>query len=97
MIEVIVTAKFLNTAEADMIGIKDALAAVVEKWSDLISIDVRSSAPLQLTLDGIRPKLTAAAAMEEIKKHNLTLEEMRNMIQAVIELNKIECKTQENQ
>ena len=97
MIEVIITAKFLNSAEPDIIGIKEALATVTEKWVDLISIDVKSSAPLQLTFEDkpeIRQKVTVAAALEYFEKNKLTAEEGQNIIQALIERNKIASESE---
>ena len=93
MIEVIITAKLLDSAEPDIIGIKEALASVVEEWIDCISIDVRASAPLQLTFEDkpeIRQKVTVAAVVEELKKRNLTIEEYRNIEEALIELTRID-------
>ncbi len=97
MIEVIITAKLLNSAESDMIGIKEALATVTEKWADLISIEVKSSAPLQMTFDDkpkIRQTVTVAAALEYFKKNKLTAEEGQNIIQALIEHNKITSESE---
>ena len=51
MLELKITAKLLNSAEKDIIGIKEVLASAIEKWADVISIDVTASEPLQLTLE----------------------------------------------
>lgn len=93
MLELKITAKLLNSAEKDIIGIKEVLASTIEKWADVISIDVTTSEPLQLTLEDkpqIRPKVTMQTALSEITKQNLTLEEMQNIVSALIELTKIE-------
>lgn len=97
MFEVIITAKLLDSAESEVIGIKEALAAVVEPWADCISIDVKTSAPLQMTFEDkpqIRQTVTAAAALEYFKKNKLTVDEGQNIIQALIEYNKIASESE---
>lgn len=97
MIELTITAKLLNSAESDIIGIKEALATTIEPWTDCISIDVKSSAPLQMTFEDkprIREKITVGAVIDYLNKNNLTVEEQQNVIQAFIEHNKIEAKTE---
>lgn len=99
MIELIITAKLLDSAGADIIGIKEALAATVEPWSDCISIDVKSSAPLQMTFEGkpqIREKITVGAVADYLNKNNLTVEEQQNIIQAIINNNKIDAPTEQS-
>ncbi|MBR2867848.1 MAG: hypothetical protein IKB88_02120 [Clostridia bacterium] len=94
MFEVIITAKLLDSAEPDIIGIKEALATVIEKWTDCISIYVKSSAPLQMTFEDkpqIREKITVGAAIDYLNKNKLTIEEQQNIIQAIIKNNKIEA------
>lgn len=93
MLELKITAKLLNSAEKEIIGIKEVLASTIEKWADVIHIDVTASEPLQLTLEDkvkIRPKVTMQLALAELIKLDLTLEEMQNVAAALIELTKIE-------
>ena len=97
MFEVIVTAKLLDSAEPDIIGIKEALATVIEKWTDCISSDVKLSAPMQMTFEDkpkIREKITVGAVMDYLNNNNLTVEEQQNIIQAIIERNKIESESE---
>lgn len=97
MIELTITAKLLNSAESDIIGIKEALATTIEPWVDCISIDVKSSAPQQMTFEDkprIREKITVGAVIDYLNKNNLTVEEQQNVIQAFIEHNKIEAKSE---
>ncbi len=94
MLELKITAKMLDVAEPDIIGIKEALSNLIEKWADVIYIDVKPSQPLQLKIidnkTTVREKLTVSKALEEIEKASLTVEEMQNIIKAIIEINKIE-------
>lgn len=93
MLELKITARLLNSAEKDIIGIKEVLASAIEKWADVIHIDVTASAPMQLTLEEkatVRPKVTMQSALSELEKHNLSIEEMQNIAAALVELTKIE-------
>ena len=93
MLELNIKAKLLDKAEQEMIGIKDAIAYVVEKWLISIEFHIDDSQPLQLTLTDkpkIRQSVTVAAAIQAIKEHNLTLEEMQNVAAALVELTKLE-------
>lgn len=95
MIELIITAKLLDSAGEDIIGIKEALASTVEHWVDCIGIDVKPSAPLQMTFEDkprIREKITVGAVIDYLNKNNLTVEEQQNVIRALIEHNKIKAK-----
>lgn len=92
MIEVIAKIQLCNGAEEDIIGIKDALASVVEGWKDNISFDIRTNVPSQLELDGkggIRQSVTVAAAREALEARNLTQEELKNIAQALVEVSNI--------
>lgn len=93
MLELKITAQLLSSAENDIIGIKEAIIYLVEQWSDVVKVEVKTSEPLQLTLGNkpeIRQTVTVAAAMQAIKAHNLTLEEMQNVVAALVELTKLE-------
>lgn len=94
MLELKITAKMLDVAEPDIIGIKEALSNLIEKWADVVYIDVKPSPPLPLKMIEnkmtVREKLTVSKALEEIEKASLTVEEMQNIISAIIEINKIE-------
>lgn len=93
MLELKVIAYLLSSAEKDIIGIKEAIVYFIEQWSDVVKVEVKTSEPLQLTLGNkpeIRQTVTVAAAMQAIKEHNLTLEEMQNVAAALIELTKLE-------
>ena len=93
MLELNIKAKLLDKAGQEMIGIKDAIAYVVEKWLVSIEFSIDDSEPLQLSLTykpKIRQTVTVAAAMQAIKAHNLTLEEMQNVAAALVELTKLE-------
>ena len=94
MLELKITAKMLDVAEPEIIGIKEALSNLIEKWADVVYIDVKPSPPLQLKIienkTTVREKLTVSKALEEIEKASLTVEEMQNIISAIIEINKIE-------
>jgi len=95
MLELNIKAKLLDKAGQEMIGIKDAIAYVVEKWLVSIEFSIDDSEPLQLSLTDkpeIRQTVTVAAAMQAIKAHNLTLEEMQNVAAALVELTKLEEK-----
>ena len=94
MLELKITAQMLDSAESDIIGIKEALSNLIEKWADVVHIDVKPSPPLQLKIienkTAVREKLTVSKVLEEIEKASLTVEEMQNIISAIIEINKIE-------
>ena len=93
MLELKITAQMLDSAESDIIGIKEAISNLIENWADVIEIDVRSSTPSQLSLakkPEFRQEITVKKALEEIEKASLTVEEMQNIITAIIEINKIE-------
>lgn len=95
MLELKITALLHSSAEKDIIGIKESIAYLVEKWADVLSIDVKAAEPLQITFgekSNIRQSVTVQSAIAEIKKHNLTIEEMQNIVAALIELSKIENK-----
>ncbi len=93
MLELKVIAQLLSSAEKDIIGIKEAIVYFIEQWSDVVKVEVKASEPLQLTLGDkpeIRQTVTVAVAMQAIKEHNLTIEEMQNVAAALIELTKLE-------
>lgn len=93
MIEVTAKIQLLDTAESEVIGIKEVLASAVEPWSDRISFEIQTSVPSQLDFGNngeIRPTVTAAAVIEELKRRNLTLKEIQNIVQACVEFTKTE-------
>ncbi len=88
MLELKITVQLLDSAEKDIIGIKEALAYMFEKWADVIKFEIKASEPLQLTLGEIRQTITKARALQELKAKNLTLPEMQNIVAALAELSK---------
>lgn len=90
MLELKITVQLLDSAEKDIIGIKEALAYMFEKkeWADVIKFEIKTSEPLQLTLGEIRQTITKARALQELKAKNLTLPEMQNIVAALAELSK---------
>ena len=98
MLELKITAQMLDSAEPDIIGIKEAISNLIENWADVIEIDVRSSTPSQLSLvkkPEFRQEITVKKALEEIKKHSLTVKEMQNITQAFIEFTKLEVREEQ--
>ncbi len=94
MLELNITAKVHSRASDNIIGLKEEIANKLEDVADILFIDVNVSAPLQLSLDDkpkIRQTLTVSRAREELIKNKLTIEEYKNIIQAIIEIKKIEC------
>ncbi len=92
MLELNIKAKLLDKAGQEMIGIKDAIAYVVEKWLVSIEFSIDDSEPLQLSLTDkpkIRQTVTVAAAKQALQSKNLTIEEYQNIIEAIIDLTKI--------
>lgn len=92
MIEVIAKVQLLNGAEEDIIGIKDSIAYAVEKWSDLIKFEIKTDVPVQMDFDSagkIRPTVTTASAFESLKSRNLTNEELRNIMEALIQVSNL--------
>lgn len=95
MFELKITAQVHSSAEKNIIGIKEEIAYAIENVADVLFVDVKASEPLQLTFgekSQIRQKVTVQSALAEIRKHNLTLEEMQNVVSALIELSKAEGK-----
>lgn len=89
MLELKITVQLLGSAEKDIIGIKEAIAYLLEKWADVIKFEIKTSEPLQLTMGDksqIRQKITKAFALQELKAKNLTLDEMQNIVAALAEL-----------
>lgn len=89
MLELKITVQLLNSAEKDVIGIKEAISYLLEKWADVIRFEIKASEPLQLTLGDkpeIRQKVTKALALQELKDKNLTLTEIQNITSALIDL-----------
>lgn len=92
MLELNIKAQLLSGAEAEMIGIKDAIAYIVEPWAVKLDFKIDNSAPLQLTMTDkpqIRQTVTVAAAKQALQSENLTIEEYQNIIEAIIDLTKI--------
>lgn len=94
MLELNITARIHNRASDNIIGLKEEIAYKLEDVADVLFIDVKASAPLQLSLDDkpkIRQTLTVERAREELIKNKLTIEEYKNIIQAIVDITKIEC------
>lgn len=94
MLELNITAQVHNRASGNIIGLKEEIASKLEDVADVLFIDVKVSEPLQLSLDDkpkIRQTLTVNAARSELLKHLLTLDEYKNIIQAIVDITKIEC------
>ncbi len=95
MIELTITAQLRDSAEPEIIGIKESLYAEIEKlsadWLDVCRIDVKTAEPKQITMNDLeqRKEITVEAAIEEAKTRKLTAQEMQNFIKAFIELTKI--------
>lgn len=81
-----------NSAEEDIIGIKEALAALLEAWDDVRGFDVRSYYPEQLKLAkelNARKRLTFAGAIEMLTEAEYDLQELRAICAAAVEITKI--------
>lgn len=93
MLALNITAKVHNRASDNIIGLKEEIAYKLEGVADVLFIDVKASAPLQLSFDEkpkIRQTLTVEQARKELIKNTLTIEEYKNIIQAIIDITKIE-------
>ena len=93
MLELKITAHVHGKAESNIRGLKEEIAGKLESIADILFIDVKASAPLQLTLTDkpkVRQTVTKQTALDALAKANLTVEEHKNIIAAIIELNKTE-------
>lgn len=94
MLDVIIKVRVLPGAEDEIIGIKEALSNEIERWGwvDVVSVDVKPvEKPQQIKLGSvIRDKLTKDKVIYELKAKNITVEEMQEIIAAIIDLQKID-------
>lgn len=93
MLELNITAQAHGKAASNIIGLKEEITYALESIADILFIDVKASAPLQLTLTDkprVRQTVTKQTALDALVKADLTVEEHKNIIAAIIELNKIE-------
>lgn len=100
MLDVIIKVRVLPGAEDEIIGIKESLANEIERWGwvDVISIDVKPvEKPQQIKFGNvIRDKLTKEKAICEFKAKNITVEEMQEIIAAIIEMTRIDKEENPN-
>lgn len=96
MLDVIIKVRVLSGAEDEIIGIKESLSNEIERWGwvDVVSIDVKPvEKPQKIKLGNvIRDKLTKDKVEYELKAKNITLEEMQEIIAAIIDLQKLDIK-----
>ena len=89
MLELNIKVLVHSNAEKNIIGIKEEIAYKLESVADVLMITVKDASPLQMKFDDgythICQKETVEKAREEIKKANLSLEELRNITEAIIE------------
>lgn len=89
MLELNIKVLVHSNAEKNIIGIKEEIAYKLESVADVLMITVKDASPLQMKFDDgythICQKVTVEKAREEIKKANLSLEELRNITEAIIE------------
>lgn len=93
MLELNIIAQAHGKTASNIIGLKEEVAYALENIADILFIDVKVSAPLQLTLTDkprVRQTVTKQSALDALVKANLTVEEHKNIIAAIIELNKME-------
>lgn len=76
MLELNIKAQLLPGAEAEMIGIKDAIAYIVEPWAVKLEFKIDDSAPQQLTLT------------DKPYERPLREDEMRKLIDAIVPASK---------
>ena len=88
MLDVIIKVRVAQSAEKEIIGLKEALANEIERWgtTDIEGIDVRQVYDLENDIIGL---MSTKDFVDEFKRRNLTIEELRNVSSAVIELGKI--------
>ncbi len=91
MLKMIITATLHNSAEKDIIGIKEALTDFTAEWIDVWNIDVKEVSedcpPEQIDFESLSPNhkpITVDDAVNEILSRNLTVEDMQNFITALI-------------
>ncbi len=93
MIEVIITAKLLDSAENDVIGIKEALASTIEPWADCTEIQVRTHTAFPVILENstwVKDKITVGTALGFLlNQRELNIDEQMNVIRAFFEYNRI--------
>lgn len=92
MLELNIKVLVHSNAEKNIIGIKEEIAYKLEGVADVLMINVKDASPLQMRFnDGythICEKVTYEKALDELKKANLSLEELQNIVAALIEESK---------
>ncbi len=92
MLELNVKILVHSNAENNIIGVKEQVAYALEGIADVLMINVKDASPLQMRFnDGythICEKVTVQSALEELRKRNLSLEELQNIVAALIEESK---------
>ena len=94
MLELNISVRVHDNARKNIIGLKDDIASRIESVADVLFIDVKGSEPLQFSLDNpskIRQTITVSKAREELIKNKLSIEEYKNIIQAIVDITQIEC------
>lgn len=88
MLDVIIKVRVAQSAEKEVIGLKEALANEIERWgtTDIEGIDVRQ---VEISESNEISYLTTADFVDEFKRRNLSDKELRNISAAVIEVMKI--------
>lgn len=93
MIEVIITAKLLDSAENDIIGIKEALVSTIEPWADCTGVQVRTHTEFPVIHEDnalTEDKITVGTALGFLlHQRALSVDEQVNVIRAFFEYNKI--------
>jgi hypothetical protein len=93
MLELNISVRVHDKARRNIIGLKDDIASRLESVADVLFIDVTDADPLQLSLDNppkIRQTITVSKAREELIKNKLSIEEYKNIIQAIVDITQIE-------
>ena len=93
MFELNISVRVHDNARKNIIGLKDDIASRIESVADVLFIDVKDADPLQLSFDNpqrIRQTVTVSKAREELIKNKLSIEEYKNIIQAIVDITKIE-------
>lgn len=93
MLDVIIKVRVLSGAEDEIIGIKESLSNEIERWGwvDVVNIDVKPIEAAQQIRIGnvIRDKLTKETVLKELKKRSYSVEELQEIVSAIVELTRL--------